>query len=967
MGFFDNSNIELINQCSSCTGILLCKHPHLPNHKGNKILLLFGAPTKYEELTGKSFEGNVYDWYKEQFDMIGIKYEECSKAHIVGCHSDSAKTLTKYKKKCFNQTIEFIKEVQPELIIAFGSDTLEFTVGLDFTRSIGSSEKWRGFVVPFRSYGFDTWLLTTFSFEEVALQDNLKSMIKKKAEKEKRAITTPKEIVEAVSFHSSFKIAYRLFLTDIRNAFIESACYPIDHKKLFPEDPAKTVPIHVLKDKNEIIKYLRKTYAYLVAYPKAIMTLDLETNGLKCFNKDKRVHSMAIYCDPKLGCFGFPLNMEYTTKKYDRYDPNIPKADEDIVRELKHIAELNPRVCGANYKFDMVWLKVVLGVELERCVWDTVVVAHLLDPRDGITSLKFQTFVRCGRAWEDTVHSYLESSAEDTKKYGTNALNDIFNAPYDDVSYYNCLDVVYTYFCMKSQLEEWKQYPNPNKWFAFKLFHKVLPVLAHMEENGILIDMKKILENMELCRNELKKIEDKIKDDPVWIKWGEIVGEEERSILSPAQIIDVFINHMHLRPHGISKEEKAKADLEWLSKLVDQEPFIQNILDYRKYTKILHTYLEGIAKEVNDDGRLRCFYTINNVSSYRIAANSPNFMNISSRDEFQVDLIKKCFIPDEGYYYTSFDFSGLENCGSAAICKDEYMKAVICEGRDMHKENALFMFCMSDEEFKALKEYDEEHGTHYAKANRNGGKAASFSVLYGAGKETVGGTLWKYLNEKQVRVTPTEFARDRVIKTLRLEDKYKLAKTDEDKEEFFLKQYCEHANDFLNDFWGNRMRATKDWKDNNMSNYFKTGMAFYPTGHIIHGLFSSLTINNAVIQGSSSCCTLYSLVLLDSFFRHFKLDARLINIIHDDINTLTKKEHIIKTMSLQKYIMEETTFKAFPWLTFKLSAECEISDITWGDKKGYDAFLDYYKENKEKIGNAVEKALDGDWIFENWR
>ena len=69
---------------------------------------------------------------------------------------------------------------------------------------------------------------------------------------------------------------------------------------------------------------------------------------------------------------------------------------------------------------------------------------------------------------------------------------------------------------------------------------------------------------------------------------------------------------------------------------------------------------------------------------------------------------------------------------------------------------------------------------------------------------------------------------------------------------------------------------------------------------------------------------------------------------------MKKKEHIIKTMSLQKYIMEETTFKAFPWLTFKLSAECEISDITWGDKKGYDAFLDYYKENKEKVAEYVE-------------
>jgi hypothetical protein len=107
--------------------------------------------------------------------------------------------------------------------------------------------------------------------------------------------------------------------------------------------------------------------------------------------------------------------------------------------------------------------------------------------------------------------------------------------------------------------------------------------------------------------------------------------------------------------------------------------------------------------------------------------------------------------------------------------------------------------------------------------------------------------------------------------------------------------------------------------------------------------------------------------MLDYLFKYFKIDTRLINIIHDDINTITKKEDIIKAMSLQKYIMEEGTFKAFPWLTFKLSAECELSDITWGDKKGYDAFLDYYKENKDEIGRAVEKALNGDWVFKSWR
>ena len=513
MGFFDScTSLELVNQCSSCTGRTNCKHPCLDNYKGtNDILLLFGAPTKFEDDTGVPFQDNIMDWYKEKFDAIGIAFNACSKVHVTGCYTKDAKTLNKYRKKCENRVLDFIKEVKPKLIIAFGSDTLDLTVAQDYTRDIGSSIKWRGFLMPFKKYGFDTWLMTTFDFSEICLQDSFAGIIKRKEEKEHKIITTPKEIEEAVNFHSNYKIAYRLFLTDIRKAVI-------GYRKPVPKDPAETIPVHVLKDKDTVIKYLRGTYDYLKNNPNAILTLDTETNGLKPYNDDKRIYCMAMYADPSLGCFVFPLAFEYINRDFCKQyvEKNvIPNPDIDIVKELKHISELNPRCCGANYKYDMVWINNRLDVKFERCVWDTVVVAHLLDPRDGITSLKFQTYINFGIAYEEGIHDYLKSKEEDKEKYGTNATNNIFLAPFDDVAYYNGLDVIYTYYVMKEQYKQWLEFPNPNKWFAFKLFHKVIPVLAHMEMNGILIDMQKVEASRKLCEDELKKIEERIKDDPV--------------------------------------------------------------------------------------------------------------------------------------------------------------------------------------------------------------------------------------------------------------------------------------------------------------------------------------------------------------------------------------------------------------------------------------------------------------------
>jgi hypothetical protein len=82
---------------------------------------------------------------------------------------------------------------------------------------------------------------------------------------------------------------------------------------------------------------------------------------------------------------------------------------------------------------------------------------------------------------------------------------------------------------------------------------------------------------------------------------------------------------------------------------------------------------------------------------------------------------------------------------------------------------------------------------------------------------------------------------------------------------------------------------------------------------------------------------------------------------------VVNNQELIKAMSIQKAVMEECTRFAFPWLKFNLKAECETSTISWADKKEYTEFLDYYERNKDKIVEAIGKAIDYDWTFKNWR
>lgn len=949
MSFFTGSLFDTVDVstkctsgCSHCGKYIDCISPKLTPYKGtNDILLILPPVSEQEDVSGVVGVGEQNQWLADQFREIGIDWKACSKINVLGCKQKTIKPQA--YQNCKGRLDDFIKEIKPKLILAFGEETLPLTVGVDWTRNLGDIQKWRGFLIPYRRWNNGIWLMHTYSPKEIVLQESFV-----RNEKWKNASTFADKAY-AVRNNATYRIQYRLLLDDLKNAFK-------GYSKPIPPKPETLTKPAVLNE-EEALEFLRRTYRYLKQNPNAPLVLDLETNALKPFDKDKRIYSMAVLANPDDVCGAF------------RFTDKIQFA-------MQKIAELNPRVIGANYSFDYLWGRVVGKYDLPRCVWDVCIVQHILDNRKGITSLKFCGLIYWGSIWEATVHSYLEPSAEDTEKRGTNAVNKIFDCPDEHaVLYYNSMDVILTYYCMQKQFELWKSFPAKNKWFAFKLFHKAIPVLAQVEINGLKISMDKVKEGINVCENALKELDAKIKDDPIWKEWGDFIGVEKRSILSDSQIVDFFIKHKHYFPKGISKRAKPCADLEWVSKMVDQCPFLQNVLDYRKYTKLLSTYLKGaLLRETNDDGRLRPFFTLNNVTSYRMAANSPNFLNFVSREPVSVKMIKSCFIPDDNCYYVSHDYSGLENCGSAAICKDSYAESVIIGGHDMHKENALFMFCMTEEEFTALKEYDNANGTKLAKACRNAGKTASFSTLYGAGKETVATSIWKAMEEYDIHVTPTETAKKRIIRELKLEQKYSdYVKECErkktlplDKDEFFLTAYQEHAQDFLVDFWEVRMKATKDWKDRNMEHYFRTGYAEYPVGFIIHGSFTPMTINNAVVQGSSSCCTLYSLIVLDYLLKKFNYKAFLVNVIHDDINLIVDKSQLTEVLCLQKWVMEELTRLAFPWLTFNLKAECELSDKSWADKKEYNAHLEYYKEHKDEIGERVKKELNYTYKFEDW-
>jgi len=120
-----------------------------------------------------------------------------------------------------------------------------------------------------------------------------------------------------------------------------------------------------------------------------------------------------------------------------------------VVAAMKRILK-NPKIkkIGSNIKHEHRWCKRILDIEVKGWYLDTMLMAHTLDSRGKITSLKFQAFVRLGvNDYSAHIEPYLETK-------GGNEWNKIKQIDLPSLLQYNGYDSLYEYQVAMYQLEE---------------------------------------------------------------------------------------------------------------------------------------------------------------------------------------------------------------------------------------------------------------------------------------------------------------------------------------------------------------------------------------------------------------------------------------------------------------------------------------------------------------------------------
>ena len=229
--------------------------------------------------------------------------------------------------------------------------------------------------------------------------------------------------------------------------------------------------------------------------------------------------------------------------------------------------------------------------------------------------------------------------------------------------------------------------------------------LFDMEQNGIRVEADALNQYGDQLAGKIAELEKEIYEE----------AGETFNINSPKQLGVVLFENMKL-PGGRKTKTGYSTAADVLEKLAPEHPVVAKILEYRQYTKLKSTYADGLANYIQDDGRIHGKFNQTITATGRISSTEPNLQNIPVRMELG-RLIRKVFIPEEGYRFVDADYSQIELRVLAHCSGDEHLIQAYKEQSDIHRITASQVFHIP---------FDE-----VTPQQRRNAKAVNFGIVYG--------------------------------------------------------------------------------------------------------------------------------------------------------------------------------------------------------------------------------------------
>lgn len=230
-------------------------------------------------------------------------------------------------------------------------------------------------------------------------------------------------------------------------------------------------------------------------------------------------------------------------------------------------------------------------------------------------------------------------------------------------------------------------------------------VLYDMEKEGIRADGDKLKEYSRELAVSINKIEKRIYEE----------AGEEFNINSPKQLGVVLFEKLQL-PNEKKTKTGYSTSAEVLDKLAPEHPIVADVLEYRQLSKLKSTYADGLTNFIEQDGKIHTTFNQTITATGRLSSTDPNLQNIPIRIELG-KLIRKVFLPEEGYLFVDSDYSQIELRVLAHLSDDEKLIEAFKNGQDIHRSTASLVFDTPFDEVTDIQ--------------RRNAKAVNFGIVYG--------------------------------------------------------------------------------------------------------------------------------------------------------------------------------------------------------------------------------------------
>lgn len=266
-------------------------------------------------------------------------------------------------------------------------------------------------------------------------------------------------------------------------------------------------------------------------------------------------------------------------------------------------------------------------------------------------------------------------------------------------------------FKIKAQIEK-RLIESSQESLLHNIEMPLAAVLCNMEERGVRVDCDGIAEYGEVLAQSAAVLEAMI-----YASAG-----CEFNINSPKQLGEVLFERLML-PGGKKTKTGYSTSAEVLENLRKYHPVIDDILGYRQVTKLKSTYVDGLLRGADVEGRVHTTFKQTGTATGRLSSTEPNLQNIPIRTEAGRQF-RKYFIPtNDDTVLIDADYSQIELRVLAHISKDEHMIDAFLSGDDIHTSTACRVFGVDPDSVTI--------------EMRKRAKAINFGILYGMGEFTL--------------------------------------------------------------------------------------------------------------------------------------------------------------------------------------------------------------------------------------